>query len=754
MSTPLRYFAALVIGLLLSATASAAPRVDVVIGPAAPKLERFAADELAAQFKKLFDAEVRIADKIPAESQHLILLGSPATNPAIKSLGDAFPKLSDQGHLLRSIKLKDRPALVVSGGSPVATLWAAYELGHHFGVRYFLFGDLYPVTKSELKLDGVDSVLEPSLRMRTWKAIANDEDGWIGTGYFGLDEHQALLRQLAKLKFNRVFIVTDPNDSFVTYEFKGIHKSTATIPMEFSVSGDTSGRGAFRGARSFENPDYAGRETHADRIAAGARLLRGIIECAHNVGMTVALEISPVRFPKEFSELDQNVNLGKYRTLSIRSFTDPGDTVPIQLSKAQIRAYVTTFPSLDAINFSMADWQEGHNRSEAAWKRLDAQTGIGRQVSLKQLIVAARDRAISAWTTKPPMFPGINPDEGESTIQNNVTALDFTRALLADRDLLRLPAERTAMVGITHLDSSLFPYLDKLIPATIATEIPVYFASSASGKRFAETKKMIATIPADRVSCDAGLSLQDPHAGVLPSVPTSALHRLLEELRSRQFRGFSASFDTVGDLDFSAYFLSRASFDVKVSPQTALNELLTPVCGEGVAERVQRAFEMIEQAAALIDENDANFSVPLPSVVASHPVDVEDGAPLPEWVGKARDLYLNAMNEMYRANTRAREGGRAFTLYFARRFEFAAEYMNCLEAVRKAGVAKKKGDHETQVAELEKAIESLHGGLNAMAAVARSSSDRAIIAVLNEYGYRPLKKELEAAEKNAEKGRK
>jgi hypothetical protein len=72
--------------------------------------------------------------------------------------------------------------------------------------------------------------------------------------------------------------------------------------------------------------------------------------------------------------------------------------------------------------------------------------------------------------------------------------------------------------------------------------------------------------------------------------------------------------------------------------------------------------------------------------------------------------------------------------------------MNCLEAVRKAGNAKIKGDKETQIAELEKAVESMNGALNAMAAVARSQSDRGIIAVLNEYGYRPLVKELEAAE--------
>ena len=101
---------------------------------------------------------------------------------------------------------------------------------------------------------------------------------------------------------------------------------------------------------------------------------------------------------------------------------------------------------------------------------------------------------------------------------------------------------------------------------------------------------------------------------------------------------------------------------------------------------------------------------------------------------------------MYRANTRAREGGRAFTLYYARRFEFGFEYLNAVEAVRNAGIAKRKGDKDTQIAELEKAIDSVTNACNAMAAVARSQSDRGVIAVMNAYGYRPLLKLLEEAD--------
>jgi len=49
--------------------------------------------------------------------------------------------------------------------------------------------------------------------------------------------------------------------------------------------------------------------------------------------------------------------------------------------------------------------------------------------------------------------------------------------------------------------------------------------------------------------------------------------------------------------------------------------------------------------------------------------------------------------------------------------------------------------------QLEKAVEAMHNALSALGESARDNSDRGVIAVLNEYGYRPLKAEFEAVEK-------
>jgi hypothetical protein len=121
--------------------------------------------------------------------------------------------------------------------------------------------------------------------------------------------------------------------------------------------------------------------------------------------------------------------------------------------------------------------------------------------------------------------------------------------------------------------------------------------------------------------------------------------------------------------------------------------------------------------------------------------------PVPEWWAEAKNGFAMAMNEMYRANTRARGGAREYSLYLAKRFEFALHYFTCLESTRLAGIAKAKKDKAGQLENLDKAVEAMHNALGAMADVDRNNGDRGVIAVLNEYGFRPLLKELEKADR-------
>lgn len=629
-----------------TAAGSAEPKVTVVLGENAPAIERQAAEDVAGLLTRLYQTDVKIATQAE-KNRAIILVGSPVTNTALQPFSKDWARLSDQGHVVRSVQYQDQLALIIGGGSPAATLWAAAEFAHALGVRSLLYADLDPVSRRTFSLEGFDIVREPALVTRGWEL---SYDFPHSAAAWSLTEQQRLIGQLGKLKFNRLVIRVRSEQPFVHYEGNGVKKQTGELfhGKQFPVSGDTAGRAAFRGAKVFENADFAGKKTYDERLAAGQTLLRGVIDAAHRSGMTVALALDPFQFSKEFSA-EKN---GKQSDAARRN-----------LAKVQLQAYLDAYPGLDALYLTATD-----KHSLEALQPLLAELQKPRQLAI----------AIQVDSTHDGKDRATNPKWG----------------LLYDCAL-------------------------------------------------EDAEKLVSTSVVDGAPKSLLLHLGNHRAGVLPLSAQTIVAKLLPSLRQREWDGYVAQCWNMGELDLSAYLLSRGSFDEKLTPDEACQALVTPICGDEVAGRVIKALDYIERATMLLGEYDPAFSSPAMDMVLKQ--FESDDPPPPAW-GQAREAYLNAMNEMYRANSRARDGGRSYTLYLARRCEFGFEYLNSIEAVRKAGIAKRKEDSEGHIAELEKAMESMNNALNALAAVSRTSSDRGTIALLNEYGYRPLVNAVEAAD--------
>jgi hypothetical protein len=513
-----------------------------------------------------------------------------------------------------------------------------------------LYGDLDPVSPPPFSLAGYDSILQPEFQDRAWQLGG---DSPLSSISWGRDELQRFVRQLAKLKFNRVWIAVHPGQPYVHFEVDGIKKQSALLwnSDQFPVSGDTAGRAAFGGAKLFENPDLAGKVTYEERLAAGQAQFQGVIDTAHELGMTVGLIIDPLALPAEF------IKQAKTSSEALES-----------LAEAQLAAYRRTYPKIDAICL--------RTRSDDAFARKFLRSTATSSDGHRMYRLAERGNQFQRANNKvKPPEAGIILDLGSGLRKTGERSAELLE--------LNYPVSKSLMLHLTS------------------------------------------------------------EAGLLPQSAYSPLLKLTAELKAHYYQGYVAQHDVVADLDFAAYLLSRHSFGDKLAPAEACDQMLTPVCGEEVHTRVFKALELADEATTLIHSNDPSFAVPEPQLMLKH---YESAEPAPAWWGKVRESYLNAMNEMYRANTRAREGSRSYTLYLARRYEYGFEYMNCMTAVRNAGVAKKAGDKEKQLAELEKAIDSINSACNALAAVARSNSDRGTIAELNAYVYRPLVKELEKVE--------
>ena len=171
-------------------------KVAVIVGNNAPDLENFAASELCGYLNKLFDIQVQPTTKVSASSDAIFLIGSPASNPLIKS----FPQVSDQGIVIQRVAGKT-PTLVVGGGSPKATMWAVYELAERWGVHFLTDRDALP-KKSAFSLPDLNVKMEPTFRVRapytTNVDFADSGEGW------GIKDFRRLIDQLAKMKFNRL----------------------------------------------------------------------------------------------------------------------------------------------------------------------------------------------------------------------------------------------------------------------------------------------------------------------------------------------------------------------------------------------------------------------------------------------------------------------------------------------------------------------------------------------------------------------
>ena len=230
-----------------------------------------------------------------------------------------------------------------------------------------------------------------------------------------------------------------------------------------------------------------------------------------------------------------------------------------------------------------------------------------------------------------------------------------------------------------------------------------------------------------------GIGTHSPGARTPSALPRFNLQSFERQMRTSFEHGLTIMLSIVmpGDLDPCLHFASRASCDAKITAKQSVADLYTPICGEGVSERLLLGFDLIAKAAKLIDANDVEFGVPNDSLLKPH---LESKAALPVWITEAKTAYTSAMSEMYRANTRARGGARPEILYHAKRLEFAMHFCTAVESLYAAHDAAKRDES------MEAAVEASYNSLNALADVARDSSDRGAIALMNEFGYRVLTK--------------
>ncbi len=390
----------------------------------------------------------------------------------------------------------------------------------------------------------------------------------------------------------------------------------------------------------------------------------------------------------------------------------------------KIRAYLDEYPTLDRLYVSMPEFPEWGQYAEQALKLLK-ERGLSSDLTVDGLVQSAGDRNTI-----------VSGERGKQAIRGNIVGLAFFQSLFDDPTLLQRADGKSVELVITSIDPALFPVLDQVVPKGAGTLNFVDYTA----RRSVENKEMIAQVPAEKVHSELIMTLADDNVGILPQSAMKSLSTLTAIIKRQGWSGFSTRYWVPGELDPAVYFLARSSWEKDLTAEQSVLELWATATGNAAAaERLWKASEDLEKATDLIDRHEIGFTFPVPGMLMKH----YNSAPIPEWWQEVNLAYTDYMTELYRAHGAIDGDAAPILFYYAKRGEFALEYLAAVKSVKEAGIAKEAGDTEKALEHLETALEQTHNCINTLADVAQDQSDRGVIAVLNAYAWRPLLAEQE-----------
>ncbi|TWT20694.1 alpha-glucuronidase [Luteimonas wenzhouensis] len=144
------------------------PHLAQLVAPASTPTQRVAREELLRGLGGLLGQAPAVADAPSAAGA--VLVGTPASLPALAGLGLDLEGLGDEGYLIRSVELDGRPATVVAANSDVGALYGSFHL--------------LRLLQTRQPLDALDLRQAPKVKLRVLNHW-DDLDRYVERGYSG-----------------------------------------------------------------------------------------------------------------------------------------------------------------------------------------------------------------------------------------------------------------------------------------------------------------------------------------------------------------------------------------------------------------------------------------------------------------------------------------------------------------------------------------------------------------------------------------
>ena len=650
---------------------------QIVTGARPARLVRLAGRELARYAGELFQ-----------QAPRLVTSRRPGTGLAV-ILDARAAGLSDQGYALGPI---DRHTFAIEAGSPIALLWAVYDLAERWGVRYELHGDIVPDRPGAMKLPGRRIVCEPDLKIRsfrTYNVFANNECAWPARDY-GL-----LLDQLAKLRYNAILFCVRPYDPLTDLRFRGARKTLAEPNFGwrprirpdhpgyelFVKSGD-----AKRGV--FVNPDLHGHATYDKALAAGKTYMRKICRMAHARGMQVMVKAPAADFDpairKRLLALTKprhkirrapiyRIRYGIWRegpdveTGRCMSIHNP---VFLDVIAANMQATIDAFGDADALFFGSSEFGGSGADCDRAWAALDRKYGLSRIKSLPALVREARRHAEGP------------AERAERELLSDIVVLYALDRLINERGFDLSKSRR----NVTISPASLSTELNRFLPSIFPHGTP-YFASFGYMPSYVATRtNTLKHKDSDSIRHILVVSAEDDNVGMLPQLTGPAVHKIIEALRDVGAHGFQTRQWMHSNLLPTFHYMGHAAWEKGWTPTKAYRHLYEPVCGPRSLAHILRAFGRIERITQRLHQDVLCVSFPVPRWITGLWEDWPEKH-TPGRLEQIAGVYRQSSDDMLEALGASRRAGRDTLVALERHMRHADYYCRALAQLARARAA-------------------------------------------------------------------
>ena len=592
-----------------------------------------------------------------------------------------------------------------------------------WGVRFLVDGDVLPAEPADLRTPTAEIHLEPNMRVRCWRLV---NDLALGPVSWSLDENRRFLRQIAKMKYNRIFLSFWPCQPFVDYSFKGMRKPAPVLYFgeRYPFDTETIGLEKFHGMAEFANPELADAASPDDLIEKAKTLARGILAEAASLGFETGIAIQPFEWPKEFMEVlpgSQPAHQLGQLTAGPGNDQSMDDPLLREMVATIVEAYLQTYPEAEYIHIGMPEHRGWAERARQAYETLDRRYGLGQFGAYEDLCSRARSR-----TT----FPG-GGERVEKMLKGDLASVAFFDSLSREKGWFT-PNEsgyRRKLV-YSNVVEELFPLLSEVTPP--GGEVLSFIDYTAS--RQLRQRELLRRSPPEGLPASLIFTLADDNVGVLPQLATGSLHEIMKELRASGWSGFYTRYWTVGDMDPTVHYLARASWDAAVTPQSAYRDLVTQVCGPDSVEPALKAFRTIEEITLGLDEHGLGFGFPVPEMMTKN----YSSGGLSAELKADHARYREALDLMRDARSKSKPSGHTFLDYLVARLVFAVKYLDACEAFGATFFAEKSGSLPEAATSIDSAYGDIREAIGAWADVAKDHGDLGAVALMNEYCYKPI----------------